>query len=203
MSGQKVSNSALSNNPDYTVEVEEQAGQVLRQVIKVAEMPAVSVTGGATEAKQDSIITELQGIASAQLPDGHNVTVDNASLAITAASLPLPSGAATSALQTTGNSSLSTISGHVARATSIISGVVTVTTAGTRVQLPSNACRWVVVTGLHTNTGFVYVGSSSVASGQGLPLAPTQNQELRLTNTNLLYVDADTSGDRLCFIAGN
>lgn len=37
--------------------------------------------------------------SAAQLPDGHNVTVDNASIAITAAALPLPSGAATSAAQ--------------------------------------------------------------------------------------------------------
>lgn len=48
----------------------------------------------------------LDAIAAAQLPDGHNVTVDNASLAITVAALPLPSGAATAANQ-------STIIGHV------------------------------------------------------------------------------------------
>lgn len=38
-----------------------------------------------------------------------NVNVSNASIAVSAASLPLPTGAATSALQTTGNTSLSTI----------------------------------------------------------------------------------------------
>jgi len=37
--------------------------------------------------------------SAAQLPDGHNVTVDNASIPITAAALPLPSGAATAANQ--------------------------------------------------------------------------------------------------------
>lgn len=37
--------------------------------------------------------------AALQLPDGHNVTVDNASIPITAASLPLPAGAATAANQ--------------------------------------------------------------------------------------------------------
>ena len=37
--------------------------------------------------------------SAAQLPDGHNVTVDNASIAVTAASLPLPTGAATAANQ--------------------------------------------------------------------------------------------------------
>ena len=38
-----------------------------------------------------------------------NVNITTASIAVTAASLPLPTGAATSALQTTGNTSLSTI----------------------------------------------------------------------------------------------
>jgi len=38
-----------------------------------------------------------------------NVNITTASIAVTAASLPLPSGASTSALQTTGNSSLSSI----------------------------------------------------------------------------------------------
>lgn len=37
----------------------------------------------ATEGKQDDIITELQGIAASQLPDGHNVTIDNASIPVT------------------------------------------------------------------------------------------------------------------------
>jgi hypothetical protein len=49
-------------------------------------------TGAATEAT-------LAAIQGAQLPDGHNVTVDNASIAITAAALPLPAGAATAANQ--------------------------------------------------------------------------------------------------------
>ncbi len=41
-----------------------------------------------------------------------NVNVSNASIAVTAASLPLPTNAATSALQTTGNTSLSTIAAN-------------------------------------------------------------------------------------------
>jgi len=50
---------------------------------------------------QVDIVADGAGLATAanQLPDGHNVTVDNASIAITAAALPLPSGAATSANQ--------------------------------------------------------------------------------------------------------
>ena len=45
--------------------------------------PPAAITGFATEAKQDTIITAVQAIQSAQLPDSHNVTVDNASIAVT------------------------------------------------------------------------------------------------------------------------
>lgn len=52
--------------------------------------PPAAITGFATEAKQDSIIGHVDGIetllttiAAAQLPDSHNVTIDNASIAVT------------------------------------------------------------------------------------------------------------------------
>lgn len=49
----------------------------------------------------NTVLSRLKTIADNQLADGHNVTVDNASLAITAAALPLPTGAATAANQQT------------------------------------------------------------------------------------------------------
>lgn len=63
-------------------------GSGVTQPVSAASLPLPS--GAATEAT-------LLAIQGAQLPDGHNVTVDNASIAITAASLPLPTGAATEA----------------------------------------------------------------------------------------------------------
>ena len=66
--------------------------------VELSTIP-VSLSGVATEAKQDVQEISLDAINAAQLPDGHNVTVDNASIAVTAASLPLPSGAATAANQ--------------------------------------------------------------------------------------------------------
>lgn len=52
--------------------------------------PPAAITGFATEAKQDSIIGHVDGIegllttiAAGQLPDSHNVTIDNASIAVT------------------------------------------------------------------------------------------------------------------------
>lgn len=54
--------------------------------VDVLTMPSISVdppVGGATEAKQDDAITLLTTIEANQLPDSHNVTVDNASIAVT------------------------------------------------------------------------------------------------------------------------
>lgn len=72
--------------------------------VDVLTMPPVTVdppVGGATEAEQEAQTALLTTIEANQLPDGHNVTVDNASLAITAAALPLPSGAAVASNQQT------------------------------------------------------------------------------------------------------
>lgn len=61
---------------------------------------------------------------SAILVDGSGVTQP-----VSAASLPLPTGAATSALQTTGNSSLSSIDGKIANDHGVSSGAVRTVTA--------------------------------------------------------------------------
>jgi hypothetical protein len=79
--------------------------------------PPAAITGFATAANQSTLIGHVDGIetlltaiAGAQLPDSHNVTIDNASIAVTgtfwqatqpvsAASLPLPTGASTAAKQ--------------------------------------------------------------------------------------------------------
>lgn len=61
-----------------------------------------------------------------------NVNITTASIAVTAASLPLPTGAATSALQTTGNSSLSSIDGKI---TAVNTGAVVVSSSA----LPTGA----------------------------------------------------------------
>lgn len=92
--------------------------------------------------------------AAAQLPDGHNVTVDNASgasavniqdggnsITVDATSLPLPTGAATSANQTTGNASLATIAGAVSGTemqVDIVSGAVAGTEYTEDAVVPAN-----------------------------------------------------------------
>ncbi len=77
--------------------------------VDVLTMPAVIVTGVSTE-------TTLAAM-SAKLPESLGTKTAAASFSVTYASdgtLPLPTGAATAALQTTGNTSLSTLAGAVA-----------------------------------------------------------------------------------------
>lgn len=74
-----------------------------------------------------------------------------------------------------------------------------VSNPGTEVRLAANACKWCIVQALSDNTGNVAIGDASVvaaeATQQGLRLSPGQAQPFRISNTNILYVDAETGGD--------
>lgn len=92
-----------------------------------------TITGGATEAKQDVIITELQqqeALLTTIDADTSSIATNSSTIAgdttsidgkitavdtgnVTVASSALPTGAATSANQTTGNASLSTIQSDI------------------------------------------------------------------------------------------
>ena len=87
--------------------------------------------------------------------------------------------------------------------TEVISGQITVTTAGTAVQGTSaRGVKWGLAA--HpTNTGYMYVGDDGtpdVSSATGFPLAPGDYLEIELPNLNRLYVDASVSGEELCWI---
>lgn len=71
----------------------------------VAISGSVAVTGGLTDAELRATPVPISGTVTANAGTG--------TFAISAASLPLPTGAATSALQTTGNTSLSSIDGKI------------------------------------------------------------------------------------------
>ena len=83
------------------------------------------------DAVLDTIKTDTASIISGQLADGHNVTVDNASIAVTAASLPLPAGAATSALQLADGHNVTIDNAAGAAAVNIQDGGNTITVDGT------------------------------------------------------------------------
>ena len=72
-----------------------------------AAILAKIIAAPSTEAKQDTVITALASLL-AELQAKADVTETQP---VSATALPLPTGAATSALQTTGNASLSTIAG--------------------------------------------------------------------------------------------
>lgn len=66
----------------------------------------------------------------------------------------------------------------------------TVTTAGTRVQLPNYPCREVTITAKRANTGYIYVGGSDVSSTvYAVELGARDSITLTVSNTNLIYID--------------
>jgi len=77
-----------------------------------------------------------------------------------------------------------------------------VTTAGTRVQLPSYTCRKIVITANRTNTGYIYIGGSNVSSTvYGIELVANGQITLEISNTNLIYIDASVNGEGISYIA--
>lgn len=62
------------------------------------------------------------------------------------------------------------------------------------VALSSNASHSVCVMALPTNTINIYVGPSGVTTSTGIPLQPGQTACWSISNTNLLYVIASTTG---------
>lgn len=116
----------INGNPSV-IGVDETTGEIRKQkftaegyAITVSSGPGAPLAAGsATEAKQDtgntslaSIDTKLpsQGAAATAASIPVNIASDQ-TVPVSAATLPLPSGAATSANQSTGNTSLSTIAG--------------------------------------------------------------------------------------------
>ncbi|WP_199614654.1 hypothetical protein [Paenibacillus alkalitolerans] len=80
--------------------------------------------------------------------------------------------------------------------------VQNVTTAGTRVQLPSYACREVTLIAKAGNTGRIYVGGNDVSSTvYGADLAAKDSITLAVNNTNLIYIDASVSGEGISYVA--
>lgn len=78
----------------------------------------------------------------------------------------------------------------------------TVTTAGTRVQLPNYPCREVTLIAKKGNTGSIYVGGNDVSSTVfGAELTAKDSVTLAVSNTNLIYIDASVSGEGISYVA--
>ncbi len=84
---------------------------------------------------------------------------------------------------------------QVASANSIVTGQTNVVTAGTRVQLAGNNAKAVRLRALKTNTKNIYFGSNAVSSAVGDILSPGESIGLSVNNLNVLWIDADVSGE--------
>lgn len=135
-----------------------------------------------------------------------NVYVTNfpATQAISAASLPLPTGAATSALQTAGNASLTSIAASLVSMggvqSSLIAGQKKIATTNTQVQLGGTALsNGVVITANLNNSGPIFVGNTGVTTtndgtGNGYALQPGASITYQINSLSSIYLNG-TAGD--------
>jgi len=81
-------------------------------------------------------------------------------------------------------------------------GSATVTTAGTRVQLTTTAtpCKKVRITANGANTGNIFVGGSTIASGRGKSLVPLQDVEIEIDDLSKVYLDSSVNGEGVHYV---
>lgn len=88
--------------------------------------------------------------------------------------------------------------------TTILNGKTTVSTAGTRVALAgATACKSVTIKALATNTGLIYVGNNTVASTNGLQLAPGESVSLDIADLSTVNLDAANNNDGVTYLGVN
>lgn len=87
--------------------------------------------------------------------------------------------------------------------TAVAHAKVTVTTAGTRVQLATNTAKAIVVKASVANTGTIYVGGSTVASTNGFPLAAGDTVALDISNTNVIWIDSSVNGESATWMSNS
>ena len=86
-------------------------------------------------------------------------------------------------------------------------GTITVTTSGTRVQLPSVACKKAFIQSIGSNGslgngGILIIGGSTVlySSNNGIFLYPTNIQVFDVSNLNQIYLDASDNNTIASYI---
>ena len=89
--------------------------------------------------------------------------------------------------------------------TQIKSGKVAVETAGTPVVLgvATSKTKKVTITASFANAGMIWIGDNEVsaANGIGIPLSQGSTYELELNNLASIFIDAESSGDSVSFVA--
>lgn len=85
----------------------------------------------------------------------------------------------------------------------LATGQVTVSTAGTREQLPERAIpdgTALVVRAAGDNSGDVFVGDDTVDSGSGFALGPGESVAVQVSDASTISVDAATDGDAISWL---
>ena len=91
------------------------------------------------------------------------------------------------------------LTGSIVAITGIIQNV---TTAGTRVQLPSVSCREVTIIAKRINSGYIYAGGSNVSSTvYGVELSAKESYTFAVANVNQIWIDASVSGEGISYVA--
>ena len=83
------------------------------------------------------------------------------------------------------------------------SGQITVTTAGTAVQGTDNRGMLFAIKAHPDNADTVWVGNDGaddITSSNAYPLDPGETIIIEVANLNSLYVDADSNGDKVCWL---
>jgi len=76
-----------------------------------------------------------------------------------------------------------------------------VATAGSSEALAaSTSIKSVTIRAKSSNTGLIYVGSSSVSSSNGFQLSADETVSLDLDNLSKIYLDCDSDGDGVTYI---
>jgi hypothetical protein len=85
---------------------------------------------------------------------------------------------------------------------SIVGNLLSVTTAGTAVQFPNIPCRKLLIIARRANTGYIYIGGSTVtSSAYGAELLSRDSIQLEVSNANLIYINSTVNGEGVSYIA--
>jgi hypothetical protein len=86
---------------------------------------------------------------------------------------------------------------------SVISGQVTVTTAGTSIQCPDiELSNGAYIKGLGDNTGKMYVWNATGDGRTGFELSAGETIPVQVANLNMIWIDASVGGEKVCWIKG-
>jgi len=138
---------------------------------------------------------------------GRDISLDLANLDITLSALRDAICAAAPNAKTLDDlhAAIGAVGGTVNRS-SFITGQKTVTAAGTAEQLPNQAVPdgfAVAITAKEANTGLVYVGNSKANAENhavALPLSSGRTTALKVTNLNLIWIDAAVNAEGIDYI---